>query len=113
MLGIFFRSKVELLLADDGLEFSTSNIPPLLPPRMADTEDWPSLPCFRIAEVMVTHSVVMRATGFMVIGMVTGSDNTPGRPLLDRCGGTGSDSASCPEDCKEDSEAGDKGILGI
>jgi hypothetical protein len=72
MLDILFWSMDKLLL-EEGLECSLSWALPLLPPRIADTEDCPSLPCFRIADVMVTHSVVISATGFTVIDMAIGS----------------------------------------
>jgi len=34
-----------------------------LPPSIADTEEWAHLTCFRMAEVTVTHSVIIRAAG--------------------------------------------------
>lgn len=67
IVSIFGAPALELLLASP--DFSAANIgpgpPPSLPPKMAETELCAQRACLRIAEVIVIHSCVIRAIGFM------------------------------------------------
>ena len=63
-------------LPDEGLDISKSCDRLVPPPKIAETDDCAHRECFRIAEVIAMHSVVINATGLIVIEIVPLS--TPG-----------------------------------
>ena len=56
---------------DDAYRYGTE-----APPSMAETDECAHLACFLIAEVTVIHSVVIKATGSIVIAISAGGIST-------------------------------------
>lgn len=64
----------------EGLDPSATEFEELvLPPRIAETDEWAHRACLRMADATVIHSVVIRATGSMATETETGK--APGRLL--------------------------------